>query len=193
MVRKLGGGASVAALLLAGTALAPAPEVPGGTPGVSSLAVGSCTAAPSDSTAGLPMDALHREAMETTRNAPGASGTLHLAYAPSPFGLAVAADGRPVYRIGLELSGLRLPESRTAFAWAATPELDRVVRLGPVPGNGIVTGRVDWSRFLVFVTAESGTVGDRWSGPVLLVGRAPSSRMHTMRGHGIFEAHGIGC
>ena len=193
MVRQLVAGASVAALLLGGAVHAAALAEPGATPGARSVEASACTGLPPDTTARLSMAPLHREPMETTRHAPGASGTLHLAYAASPFGLAVAADGRPVYRVGLELSGLRLPEDRSAFVWAATPELDQVYRLGPVAEDGLVTGRIDWSRFLVFVTAEAGSVGERWSGPVLLVGRAPSSRMHTMRGHGIFEAHGIGC
>lgn len=152
-----------------------------------------CRPPPADSGEALSMAPLHREAMETKRNAPGARGTLLLAYAPSPYGLAVGRDGRPLYRVRVEASGLRTPPGRTPVAWAATPDLRRVVRLGSLGPEGAISGRLHWQRFLVFVTAEAGGGGERWSGPVLLVGRSPSSRMHTMRGHGIFEAHGIGC
>lgn len=154
---------------------------------------GSCIVPPPDSTESLAMGALASEPMEVTGQAPGAEGTLHLAHAPSPFDVAVAQDGRPRYRVEVQVDGIRTTEEETLVAWAATPDLDRVVRLGLLGPELSVQGELTWSRFLVFVTAETDPEVDRWSGPVLLVGRTPSSRMHTMRGHGIFEAHGIGC
>lgn len=162
----------------------------------------SCTASSGDTLAPrIGMKGLAREPMEATGRAPGAGGTLEISFAASPYGLAVGADGHPRYSLTLETRGLRPPADRRPVVWAATPELDRVRRLGTLDAGGSLTrAQVDWSRFLVFVTAEpvgdAGEASDRttaWEGPILLVGRAPSSRMHTMRGHGIFEAHGIGC
>jgi hypothetical protein len=147
------------------------------------------------------MEGLAREPLEATGRAPGAGGTLEIAFASSPYGLAVGADGHPRYALTVETRGLRPAPDRRLVAWAATPELDQVRRLGTLDADGSLTGgELEWSRFLVFVTAEPGEAGEEasdgtaaWEGPILLVGRAPSSRMHTMRGHGIFEAHGIGC
>lgn len=175
-------------VLLAASGVAAAPD-PGPAAGA------TCSAAPDTAGAGVSMRMLGEEPMEATRHAPGGDGTLGLSFGPSPYGLAVTADGRPRYRIAVETRGLRVSGGRRPTVWAATPELDEVRRLGPLGEDGSLRGvELEWSRFMVFVTAEpGGSEGARWEGPILLVGRAPSSRMHTMRGHGIFEAHGIGC
>ncbi len=205
MTRLLGPGVRAvgrAALCLVGAVAILA--IPSGLGGSDPTAVppASCTASPGDTLAPrIAMGGLAREPLEATGRAPGAGGTLEISFASSPYGLAVGADGHPRYSLTLETRGLRPPPDRRPVAWAATPELDRVRRLGPLDAGGSLTGAgVEWSRFLVFVTAEPVGAGEdasdrtaAWEGPILLVGRAPSSRMHTMRGHGIFEAHGIGC
>jgi len=138
---------------------------------------------------------------------------MELAFPDSPFGVAVSADGRYEYEVELHLSGLRPRPGVTYVAWATTPNLDQVSRLGEVGADGRLSARVDWIQFIVLVTAESAAetavetatetaaetatetaaAGDRWAGPILVTAPSPSGRMHTMAGHGIFEAHSTLC
>lgn len=134
-----------------------------------------------------------RVALRATGAGIGAAGYLELAMAPSPFGVSVSPDGRYLYDVTIGVERLRRRPGVIYVAWASTPELDRVVNLGALGEDGIVRGRVGWNKFLVLVTAEAAADGERWEGPILLTGTSPSGLMHTMRGHGIFEAHGIGC
>jgi hypothetical protein len=55
--------------------------------------------------------------------------------------------------------------------------------------QGHLTGRVEWNKFLLIITAEAPgeTPGDRWQGPVVMRGMSRSGMMHTMAGHGPFE------
>lgn len=126
--------------------------------------------------------------------APGARGVVDFTMPPSPYGVTVSEDGRYVYDVTVRVERLRRRADRRYVAWATTPELDRVRRLGVLGPEGIASGRVTWNKFLVLVTEEAGGFdGQRWEGPVMLTATSPSGLMHTMRGHGIFEAHGIGC
>lgn len=134
-----------------------------------------------------------RMRLQATSAGLGAAGYLELAMAASPFGITVSEDGRYVYDITIAVDRLRRRSDEVYVAWATTPELDRVVRLGVLGEDGIVRGRLEWNKFLVLVSAEASARGERWEGPILLTGTSPSGLMHTMRGHGIFEAHGIGC
>lgn len=135
-----------------------------------------------------------RVALQPTSAAPGAAAYMEMSMAPSPFGVAVAADGRYAYDVTIGVERLRRRPGRTYVAWAATPELDRLRKLGVLDeASGVVRARVQFNKFLVFVTAEASADLDRWEGPILLTGISPSGLMHTMRGHGIFEAHGVGC
>lgn len=118
------------------------------------------------------------------------SGYVELVFASSPFGVTVSRDGHSVYDIRLQLETARRPEAiPTLVAWATTPNLDQHVKLGVVDDDLRVTGRVDWNKFLVFVTAESSVNVDRWQGPILLTAMSPSGWLPTMAGHGIFEGY----
>lgn len=134
-----------------------------------------------------------RMPLTPTRAGLGAAGHLELVMAASPFGITVEADGHHVYDVTIRVERLRRRPHELYVAWATTPELDRVVRLGVLGEDGTVHGRLAWNKFLVLVSAETEADGERWRGPILLTGLSPSGLMHTMRGHGIFEAHGIGC
>jgi len=117
----------------------------------------------------------------------------------SPFGVAVSARGVYRYRVSIEVTRLRRRPARRYVAWAATPDLGQVRRLGVVARNAPLSATLAWNQFLVFVTAEpespddSTGVGARWTGPILLTALSPSGYMHTMAGHGIFEAHTALC
>lgn len=186
-----GAGAALWAMWAAGAqAPTPAPDGPAG--GVAgSAAVGPAARAPTTPAEGRcePI----RVALRPTSAGLGAAGWLELAMAPSPFGITVSRDGRHVYDLTIGVERLRRRPDAVYVAWATTPELDRVRKLGVIGEDGIVTGRADWNKFLVLVTVEESDDGERWQGPILLTGLSPSGLMHTMRGHGIFEAHGIGC
>lgn len=120
-----------------------------------------------------------------TAKANGASGTVEMRFADSPFGVTVTPDGHHAYAAEVSTSGLRR-NGDFLVVWAATPQLDQVTRLGALDGQGRLSGTIALNKFLVFVTAESSADVERWSGPILLRGASASARMHTMAGHGPF-------
>jgi FtsP/CotA-like multicopper oxidase with cupredoxin domain len=110
-----------------------------------------------------------------------ASGTARLVPPSSPFGVAVTPSGEHAYDILFTLRDLPEPHSlgpyRTYVAWATTPQLDPVVKLGEVRNGTMRLGRVAFDRFLVLITAEaSAAVSDR-SGRLVLRGTSASVRM----------------
>ena len=114
----------------------------------------------------------------STDLAPSAEGTAVLRLASSPFGLAVSRDGRTQLQVALTISGLPEPQSlgpyRTFVAWATTPELAPIIRLGPVSNGRTEVGPIDLERFLIMVSAESSPVATTRTGPLVLRGSSPS-------------------
>ena len=111
----------------------------------------------------------------------GAGGVVELGRVPGPFGVAVTADGHHVHELTAWISGLPEPGELGPYgayvAWATTPTLDPVVRLGPVNNGRNPLGRVSFNKFLILITAESSAdVADR-EGRLVLRGRSPSSLM----------------
>lgn len=121
-----------------------------------------------------------------TAHANGAGGTVELRFAESPFGVTVTKDGHHLYDAKMITRNLR-SRGDVLVVWAATPELDRVQKLGVLDEDGALEARIAFNKFLVFVTAEASADVERWSGPILLRGISPSGRMHTMAGHGPFQ------
>jgi hypothetical protein len=127
-----------------------------------------------------------------TKRVPGArmaEGVGYVAFARSPFGIAVTPEGHYVYDLTVTVEGLRPPEAGAYVVWVATPDLGTVERLGVLDAAGRAKGRVQLNKFLVIVTLEPSakTPGARWTGPVALRGLSKSGYMHTMAGHGPFE------
>lgn len=131
--------------------------------------------------------------LEPTNPNIGAQGHIAVSYDRSPFGATVTADGHSVRRVRVVVERLRRRVDRHYVVWATTPSLDRVRRLGVLGDAAVATGRVTWNQFMIVVTEERSPDADRWAGPVLLTAVSPSAGMHTMRGHGIFEAHSGPC
>lgn len=193
-------GRTAATFLGAGLALA---VVAFGAPGPNAGAAGEMAppSAPDDASrdppavpgAGACAAAPHRVELQGTGRAPGASGWMDLRFGSAPFDVSVTEDGSYRYRVSVHVTSVPPNAGGELVAWAATPELDRHVNLGPVGEDGVVEGEISWNKFLVFVTAESDPDVERWQGPILMTGTSPSGNMHTMAGHGIFEQHGIGC
>lgn len=128
------------------------------------------------SSAGLRCMELH-----STHRAPEARGTVELGRVHSPFGVAVTPDGRQRYRLTLRLEGLPDPAALGAVAyvaWLTTPLLDPVVRLGRVDNGEQEMGEAAFNRFLVLVSAEVEPEASVRSGPLVLRGGSPSTRMH---------------
>ena len=128
----------------------------------------------------------------STRRVPGtgqATGVGQVSFVPSPFGLALAADGSYMY--DLTLSSARLATARDSeyVVWVTTPTLDQVRLMGTLDEQGGIQGRVEWNKFLVVVTLEARPDAEAtmWSGPIVMRGMSRSGMMHTMAGHGPFE------
>ena len=102
---------------------------------------------------------LNRVALYPTPDLAPAGGTAFLRWDESPFGVSVTRDGSQRYRLDLEIEGLPAPgslgEYRTYVAWATTPIMDPVVRLGEV-GNGTFAGLgpVAFDKFVILISAE---------------------------------------
>jgi FtsP/CotA-like multicopper oxidase with cupredoxin domain len=111
----------------------------------------------------------------------GASGTAHLLAPSSPFGVAVTAAGEHQYDVQFDVQGLPAPSTlgpfRTYVAWATTPQLNPVVKLGTI-GNGRTTlGRIAFDRTLILISAEASASVTERSGRLVLRGTSAAVRM----------------
>lgn len=130
--------------------------------------------------------------MVSTRRVPGtgnATGVGEVAFAQSPFGVALAEDGSYHYDFTVRFERLRPPRSGAYVVWTTTPELDQVVLAGELADPVAFSGKVAWNKFLVVVTLEPVFDPDAtiWTGPIVIRGMSRSGMMHTMAGHGPFE------
>ncbi len=112
---------------------------------------------------------------------PTASGTVELGRVPSPFGVAVTLEGEHLYQFTLQLDGLPDPAAlgpyTTYVAWATTPLLRPMVKLGEVRNGTNRLGRAGFNKFLVLVTAEATAEVEEREGRIVLRGTSPSMRM----------------
>lgn len=119
------------------------------------------------------------------------TGIARVTFEPSPFGVAVAADGSYSYGVQVEVDGLRPREGSDYVAWITTSDLSVIRRVGVLDDSGRIADRVSWNKFLVVITLEAEdapAAANKWKGPVVLRGMSRSGRMHTMAGHGPFQA-----
>ncbi len=117
-------------------------------------------------------------------------GLAYTTAAASPFfGVALADGGEYLHDLDIRAEGLKPIEDGAYVAWVTDTNLQEVVRLGALDENLHVMGQADWNKFLVVVTLEdSDAPAERWQGPVIMRGMSRSGRMHTMAGHGPFQA-----
>lgn len=110
-----------------------------------------------------------------------ASGTARLLAPSSPFGVAVTPAGEHLYDVAFDLQGLPDPASfgpyATYIAWATTPQLDPVVKLGEVRNGTVTLGRLAFDRTLILITAEASAAVSERSGRLVLRGTSASVRM----------------
>lgn len=132
------------------------------------------------STSRPPSDLNCIDLFSTTRAA-AAAGIVELQRPWSPFGVTVTSDGRHRHQLTAWLARLPDPETlgpyRAYVAWATPLALDPVVRLGEVRNGRNELGEVAFNKYLVWVTAEPTADVTERSGPLVLRGRSPSSRM----------------
>lgn len=125
-----------------------------------------------------------------------AGGMIELKPVMSPFGLALTAEGRTIYDATVTVKNLPDPSSlggyQTYVVWLATPSLDQIRNLGPITNERPITARVDFLKMMYIVTAETKAngLGERFAGPILLVGRSASARVQNMAGCDIYDTSG---
>ena len=126
-----------------------------------------------------------------TPKAPTAQGRATLVFAPSPFGIAVTADGRARYDVRIEASGLPDPSTLGAFsayiAWEVNTELTEWHRLGVVGNGTSVVGQAELNKFLLVISAERDSTARTHSGPTVLHGTSPSGWLQTFLSHPLFR------
>lgn len=126
-----------------------------------------------------------------TSAVPEARGSARLQYAPSPFGVAVTAQGVARWDVRFTIEGLPPVATLGAYqgyvAWGTSSDLAEWDRLGTV-GNGTTTrGRITRNKFLVVVTAEPDTLATTRSGPTIFHGISPSSWLQSLMTHALFR------
>ncbi len=128
-----------------------------------------------------------------TGRVPGTRLSKGVAYstaALSPFfGVALAPTGEYLHDLDIRVEGLRQPPAGAYVAWVTDTEISAVVRLGALDESFRVRGQAAWHKFLVVITREPTTEPtDTWQGPIIMRGMSRSGRMHTLAGHGPFQA-----
>ncbi|HEX5386597.1 MAG TPA: hypothetical protein VFW66_07870 [Gemmatimonadales bacterium] len=130
-------------------------------------------------------------ALFSTPTAPAARGHARLVYAPSPFGVAVTADGRARYDVQITASALPAPSTLGAFssyvAWEVTPDLSRWTRLGVVAKGTSTVGPAELNKFLLVITAEADSMPAAHAGPTVLHGTSPSGWLQSFLTHPLFR------
>ena len=111
----------------------------------------------------------------------GPSGIARLVPSSTPFGIAVTRAGEPQHDVDFALRNLPVPSSLGKYsvlmAWAATPQLRPVVKLGAVRDGRQRLGRVPFDRFLLLITAEASPSVTEPRGRMVLRGTSASMRM----------------
>ncbi|MDE2866076.1 MAG: hypothetical protein OXR05_13435 [Gemmatimonadota bacterium] len=130
--------------------------------------------------------------MVSTKRVPGtgnASGVGEVAFARSPYGVALGEDGSYQYDFTVRFERMAPARDGTYVVWTTTPELDRIALAGELTNPAGFSGQVAWNKFLVVVTLEPAFDPDAamWTGPIVIRGMSRSGMMHTMAGHGPFE------
>ncbi|MFN8653839.1 MAG: multicopper oxidase family protein [Gemmatimonadales bacterium] len=115
--------------------------------------------------------------------APGvsASGSAELSWTGGPFTVGVAEDGTHAWMVRFRVRGLpslRAKGPRAGYvAWAASPMMNTVTRLGVVKEGETDLGPVALDRFLLLISAEPDTAVRSWKGPIVLRGESASNRL----------------
>jgi suppressor of ftsI len=109
------------------------------------------------------------------------AGRVELGRLPGPFTVAVTPDGRPVYRPIAHVSGLPAPRSlgryTTYIAWAASPTMYPIEKLGRIGNGRTELEPIDLDPFVFMITAEASDRVTMPTGRLVLRGGSPSTRL----------------
>ncbi|MBH15746.1 MAG: hypothetical protein CME30_00495 [Gemmatimonadetes bacterium] len=116
-----------------------------------------------------------------TNRAAQASGTIRLIRPWSPFGVTVTAQGNHRNNLSFSIRGLPDPSEfgdyKTYIAWVSPLSLYPVEKLGGIANGDHTLGEVSFNKYLVLITAEATNSVLEMSGPIVLRGRSPSSKL----------------
>jgi suppressor of ftsI len=111
----------------------------------------------------------------------GVSGRVELLMRPRPFTVDVTASGVLRFSPVITLEGLpsaaSLGRYSTYVAWLATPVMDPVRPLGEVRNGRAQLPTIDLDKFIILVTAEPSAGVTSPTGPFVLRGASPSTRL----------------
>jgi suppressor of ftsI len=109
------------------------------------------------------------------------AGRVELGRAPGPFTVDVTADGHLRYTPSITLTGLAAPSSLGRYsayvAWAASPTMDVVQRLGVVRNGRTTVAPIALDKFIILISAESSPDAREMAGRLVLRGMSPSTRL----------------
>jgi suppressor of ftsI len=109
------------------------------------------------------------------------AGRVELGRSPGPFTVDVTADGHLRYTPAFTLSDLApasaLGRYTTYVAWAASPTMELVRRLGAVGNGRTVLPAIALDKFIILVTAEASDAVTEPRGRLVLRGMSPSTRL----------------
>ncbi len=105
----------------------------------------------------------------------GVSGRVELATPAGPFTVGVTADGHARFVPIIALSGL--PRTDSVFvAWAVTPQMDTVIKLGVVNNGTTTLQAIDLDKFIILISTEHSVRVREPHGRIILRGQSPSTR-----------------
>src|SRR5438105_4510690 len=104
----------------------------------------------------------------------GVSGRVELASPPGPFTVAVTADGHARFIPVVYLTGL--PPSGTYIAWATTPQMDSLIKLGAVKNGSVTLRPIDFDKFNILISSERNAHVREPRGRIIVRGQSPSTR-----------------
>ena len=111
----------------------------------------------------------------------GPRGVVGLLKPSGPFTVAVNAEGRFRVRPVIDLADLPAPGTYGAYstyvAWATTPVLDTMIKLGEVRNGRTLLPELSLDRYMILVSAERNAAGNEREGKLVLRGESASNRM----------------
>jgi suppressor of ftsI len=111
----------------------------------------------------------------------GPRGVVGLLKPSGPFTVSVNAEGRFRVRPVIDLADLPAPGTYGAYstyvAWATTPVLDTMIKLGEVRNGRTLLPELSLDRYMIIVSAELNGAGKEREGKLVLRGESASNRM----------------
>jgi FtsP/CotA-like multicopper oxidase with cupredoxin domain len=88
--------------------------------------------------------------------------------------VAVTPDGHSRFIPIFYLSGL--PSTGTYIAWATTPQMDSLIKLGEVKNGSVTLRPIEFDKFNILISAERSTRVREPRGRIMVRGQSPSTR-----------------